>query len=87
MIGLTPFYYLLEGMLATVVHKQPVVCTPTEFATFVPPAGQTCEQWAGLYVRQNGGYIQDPTNTSLCQYCSYANGDQYVRQTGHSVLM
>jgi len=76
--GLTPFHYLLEGMLAVVVHGQPVVCTANEFAEFYPPQGQTCQQWAGPYVQQMGGYLQDPSNTTLCQYCIYANGDQYV---------
>ena len=76
--GLTPFHYLLEGMMSTVVHDQPVVCTPQEFATFYPPSGQTCQEWAGRYVQQIGGYLADPQNTTLCQYCQYANGDQYV---------
>jgi ATP-binding cassette subfamily G (WHITE) protein 2 (SNQ2) len=78
MIGLTPFHYLLEGMLSTVVHDQPVVCTENEFAMFYPPSGQTCQQWAGPYVAQVGGYLADPGNTTLCQFCAYANGDQYV---------
>jgi ATP-binding cassette, subfamily G (WHITE), member 2, SNQ2 len=78
MIGLTPFHYLLEGMLSTVVHDQPVVCTENEFALFYPPSGQTCQQWAGPYVAQVGGYLADPGNTTLCQFCQFANGDQYV---------
>lgn len=65
-------------MLAVVVHDQPVVCTTNEFAEFYPPQGQTCQQWAGPYVEQMGGYLQDPSNTTLCQYCQYANGDEYV---------
>ena len=61
-----------------VVHGQPVVCTANEFAEFYPPQGQTCHQWVGPYVQERGGYLQDPSNTTLCQYCQYANGDQYV---------
>jgi ABC-type multidrug transport system permease subunit len=76
--GLTPFHYLLEGMMSVVVHDQPVVCTENEFARFIPPQGQTCQQWAGPYIQQIGGYLSDPGNTTLCQYCQYANGDEYV---------
>jgi hypothetical protein len=64
--------------MSVVVHDQPVVCTENEFAQFIPPQGQTCQQWAGPYIQQIGGYLSDPGNTTLCQYCQYANGDQYV---------
>jgi len=77
-IGLTPFHYLLEGMLSAVVHDQPVICQPGEFAEFVPPPGQTCQQWTQPFIQQVGGYLADPSNTTLCQYCEYANGDQYA---------
>ena len=64
--------------MSAVVHDQPVVCPPGEFAEFVPPQGQTCQQWAQPYIQQVGGYLADPSNTTLCQYCEYANGDQYA---------
>jgi len=76
--GLTPFHYLLEGIVSAVVHDQPVICTETEFARIVPPRGETCQQWIGPYINQMGGYLQDPLNTTLCEFCRFANGDQYV---------
>jgi ATP-binding cassette, subfamily G (WHITE), member 2, SNQ2 len=69
-------------MMSVVVHDQPVICTQNEFAQFSPPQGMTCQQWAGPYVQQQGGYLQDPGNTTLCQYCQYANGDEYVFVSG-----
>src|SRR5579862_1246828 len=77
-LGLTLFHYLLEGMMAVVVHDQPIICLEHEFARFIPPQGQTCQQWAGSYIQQIGGYLQDPSNTTLCEYCQFANGDQYA---------
>jgi ABC-type multidrug transport system permease subunit len=76
--GLTPFHYLMEGIVSAVVHDQPVTCTDKEFARFVPPPGQTCEQWAGPYILKMGGYLKSPTNTTLCEFCRFVNGDQYV---------
>ena len=70
---------MLEGLLSTVIHDQPVICTEQEFARIVPSTGETCEQWLGPYVQEMGGYLQNPTNTTLCLYCRFANGDQYVR--------
>ena len=63
------------------VHDQPVVCADKEFGRIVPPVGLTCQQWIGPYIEKMGGYLEDPTNTSLCLYCRFANGDQYVRFT------
>ena len=77
-IALTPFHYLLDAMMAVVVHDQPVICNPEEFATFYPPQGQTCQQFVDSYIRIMGGYLQDPGNTTLCKYCQYANGDEFV---------
>jgi ABC-type multidrug transport system permease subunit len=67
--------------VATVVHDQPVTCTDVQFARIVPPLGQTCQQWIGPYITEAGGYLQDPTNSTLCLFCRFANGDEYVLST------
>jgi ABC-type multidrug transport system permease subunit len=76
--GLTPFHYLLEGIVSAVVHDQPVTCADKEFARLIPPPGQTCQNWMGPYMQQVGGYLRDPGNTTLCEFCRFSNGDQYV---------
>lgn len=81
MYWLTPFHYLLEALLATVLHNQPVQCAQNELARFEPPPGQTCESYAGAYVAQAGGYLQDASDGSgLCEYCTYSTGDQFGTQ-------
>ncbi|KAL5519561.1 SNQ2_2 [Sanghuangporus vaninii] len=74
---LTPFNYVLAGMLATELHGLEVVCRDDEFAVFSPPSGQTCQQWAGDFVNAFGGYLNNPNATSSCQYCQYRVGDEY----------
>lgn len=77
MYWLTPFTYLLEGMLALVTHNIPVVCDQNELATFSAPPGETCDSYAGPYVQQAGGYVTTLEN-GLCGICQYANGDEFA---------
>lgn len=77
MYWLTPFHYLLEGMLGVVTHKQQVKCVPREEARFRPPPGQTCQQYAGPFAQQAGGYVEQGAD-GLCNYCQYSTGDRFV---------
>ncbi|OJJ45430.1 hypothetical protein ASPZODRAFT_69926 [Penicilliopsis zonata CBS 506.65] len=77
MYWLTPFHYLLEGFLGVVTHNVPVRCVPREEARFTPPAGQTCQQYAGAYAQQAGGYVETGAD-GLCSYCLYSSGDKFA---------
>ncbi|KAL8822796.1 MAG: hypothetical protein Q9191_006477 [Dirinaria sp. TL-2023a] len=77
MYWLTPFHYLLEGFLGVATHGRKVTCASNEFARFSPPPGQTCQQYAGPYISQAGGYVQDGAN-GLCEFCQYATGDEFA---------
>ena len=77
MYWLTPLKYLLEGMLALLVHDVPVQCDQSELARFHPPPGQTCQSYAGPYVAQASGYVIT-LNDGLCGFCQYDRGDQYA---------
>lgn len=57
MYWLTPFHYLLEGLLSLVIHDQPIICTTDELAIFSAPPGQTCQSYAGPYASETGGYV------------------------------
>jgi len=77
MYWLTPFKYLLEGLLALVTHGIPVVCSDNELAKFSAPPGMTCQSYAGPYVTNNGGYVTTLSD-GLCGFCQYATGDQFA---------
>ncbi|KAJ5216103.1 uncharacterized protein N7498_002510 [Penicillium cinerascens] len=76
MYWLTPFHYLLEGLLGVVTHKVPVRCVAREEAYFSPPSGMTCQEYAGAYAREAGGYLSNAAN-GLCAYCQFSEGDQF----------
>ncbi|KAK4046639.1 ATP-binding cassette transporter snq2 [Microbotryomycetes sp. JL201] len=76
---LNPFTHIISAMVTTELHDLPVVCQDFEYSVFNPPAGQTCGEWAGPFVQAVGGYINNLSATSACQYCQYAVGDEFFK--------
>ncbi|OAQ66351.1 ABC transporter [Pochonia chlamydosporia 170] len=76
MYWLSPFHYLLEGFLGAAIHDQPVKCADNELARFSPPAGQSCQGYAGPFIKQAGGYVQNGSG-GMCEFCQYATGDEF----------
>ncbi|KIJ54162.1 hypothetical protein M422DRAFT_25123 [Sphaerobolus stellatus SS14] len=74
---ISPYTYALGGMLSTELHGLEIICDPDEFAIFNPPAGQTCLAWAGDFVSEVGGYLDNPNATEACKYCQYKVGDEF----------
>lgn len=81
MYYLSPFTYWISGMVSTMLHDRPVVCSATEMATFNPPLGQTCGQYlADFLATPTGevGSLQNPNDTDACRFCSISVADQYL---------
>ncbi|TBU62153.1 ABC-transporter [Dichomitus squalens] len=74
---LSPFTRTLSAMLSTELHGLVIRCKADELVSFTPPAGQTCQQWAGEFVTAFRGYLQNPNATDTCQYCQYSVGDDF----------
>ena len=77
MYWLTPFNYLLEGMLALLTNGVPIRCDTNELAIFSPPPGQDCQSYAGDFAQQSGGYVQTQPNGD-CGFCQYSSGTQFA---------
>ncbi|CAH0014693.1 unnamed protein product [Clonostachys rhizophaga] len=89
MYRVSPFTYLVSGMLSTAVAGAPVVCADNEFLSIIPPDGQTCQQYLNDYIngvagstlkidQPHGGYLQDPLATAECQFCPMASTDAFL---------
>ncbi|KAJ5589564.1 hypothetical protein N7537_012242 [Penicillium hordei] len=74
-----PMRYYFGATISSVLHKVEAVCKKTDLAIFDPPSGQTCGEYMHNYILSNPGYLEDPTATSLCEYCPYSNGDNYAQ--------
>ncbi|TEB14093.1 hypothetical protein FA13DRAFT_1805614 [Coprinellus micaceus] len=51
MYRLSPYTYLIEGLLGQALGKQLINCAPVEFVTLNPPSGLSCQDYmAALHV-------------------------------------
>jgi len=84
MYRLSPFTYIVGGMIPTGISMAPIVCSPQELIKFMPSTGQTCSEYMAPYLEMAGGYLVDPENMSGCEYCSASTTDDLLRQFGLS---
>ncbi|KAI8963365.1 ABC-2 type transporter-domain-containing protein [Daldinia sp. FL1419] len=80
MYPLTPFHYLLEAFVAVAIHDQPVNCKENELARFSPPSNMTCDTYVSSYIEHAGGRLVGTDADGYCQFCQYADGDEFGKQ-------
>ncbi|KAF5379148.1 hypothetical protein D9615_006042 [Tricholomella constricta] len=78
MYRLSPYTYLIEGLLGQAIGRQDLQCAPVEFVTLNPPSGQTCRQYLDAFMSAAGGYLTNPDASSDCQFCSVRSSDQFL---------
>ena len=86
MFRLSPFTWIIEGMMGNVIHDQPVQCEPKEFNVLYPPSGMSCDDYLGDFSwtfdkappeSRTGYYEQGPNGT--CHYCVMRHGEDYLQ--------
>ena len=74
-----PLSWVTRGLLGAMMHDLPVHCADDELVTFQPPQGQTCNEFAGEWLKTATGYIVNLDATTNCQYCTFKVGDEYLK--------
>ena len=86
MFRLSPFTWIVEGMMGNVIHDQPVQCESKEFNVLYPPSGMSCDDYLGDFSwtfdkappeSRTGYYEQGPNGT--CRYCVMRHGEDYLQ--------
>jgi ABC-type multidrug transport system permease subunit len=80
MYRVSPFTYLVSGMLATGVGRTTATCEAVEYLHLTPPSNTTCGDYMAEYISSFGGYLQDPKATSECSFCSISSTDTFLAQ-------
>ena len=85
MYRVSPFTYLVSGMLSTGIANAPVQCADIEILTFQPygfsgTANATCAEYAGPYLRAAGGYLTNPSALADCHVCPLSATNTYLVQ-------
>ena len=65
MYRLSPYTYLIEALLGQAIGKQPIQCSAVELVQITPPSGQTCAEYMGPYIATAGGYLTNPSASSV----------------------
>ncbi|TRM65094.1 ABC-2 type transporter-domain-containing protein [Schizophyllum amplum] len=76
----SPFTYLVGGMLPVGVANTEVHCSDIEFITVQPPSGQTCGDYLNTYITMAGSDLQNPDATSDCTICSVSSTNAFLAQ-------
>ena len=80
MYRISPFTYLIEGMLSTAVANTLVVCATNEYLKFSPSDGQTCQRYMNSYISSFGGYLEPGTaqSTTNCSFCQIRDTNTFL---------
>jgi ATP-binding cassette subfamily G (WHITE) protein 2 (PDR) len=79
MYHLSPFRYLVDGMLSVGIANVDVVCQAREILHLTPTIGKTCQEFMGPFVELAGGYLVDGSSTTDCQYCSVGKSNDLLK--------
>lgn len=74
----SPFTYLVDGLLSTGVANAAATCDTTEYLNFNPPAGQSCLEYMQSYINSTGGFLLDDAATTACQYCQVSETNTFL---------
>lgn len=68
MYHLTPFTYLIEGLVANALGGVAITCDPGQFNYLIPPSGQDCLSYLGPFTANGAGYAE--VVDGMCGYCA-----------------
>jgi len=80
MYRVSPFTYLVSGILSTGLANTNVQCADIEYLHFQPRSGQTCGEYMANYINAQGGYLENTSATSDCSFCTASSTNVYLEQ-------
>ena len=88
MYDVSPFRYLVGGMLATGIANTNLMCANNELVRFQPPPNMNCSTYTAPWHAANGGYLDDSTAGNMapqtCSYCSLSETNQFLEQVSYN---
>lgn len=78
MYRVSPFTYLVGGLITVGIARAPVECSSVELNVFDPLPNMTCGTYLQEFMSLAGGKLIDPEATSDCQYCQMETTDPFL---------
>lgn len=82
---LSPFTYIVGGLLIAAVSSTPVSCKPEQIVPIGAPPNMTCGEYLDPFISVAGGAVYNPsqqggglTEATLCQYCQLSESNFYL---------
>jgi ABC-type multidrug transport system permease subunit len=82
MYRLSPYTYLVSAILSIGIANTAVKCSPLELLQFEPLPNTTCGIYLAPYIKQLGGYLNNPNATMECEFCVVADTNTFLRGVG-----
>ena len=81
---LDPFTRLISGVVTTELQGREVDCANDELNRFTSPPGITCGEYMEEFFQSEDalGYLVDPEERDVCEYCAFASGEEFYSQFG-----
>lgn len=74
MYYVSPFTYLVDGMLSTGLANTKIECSSIEWRFLDPPNDKTC----GEYLTNFRGFIENPGDRAQCKICPESDTNSYL---------
>jgi ATP-binding cassette, subfamily G (WHITE), member 2, PDR len=86
MYRVSPFTYLVDGMMSVGLANTAAVCSDIEYLNFNPPSGMNCSAYLEPYISYAGGYLTNTTMgaTENCQFCPIADTNVFLTSLSSS---
>ncbi|OAA59699.1 ABC-2 type transporter [Niveomyces insectorum RCEF 264] len=78
MYRVSPFTYMVSGVLSAAVANAAVVCADNELLSFAPANGSSCGDYMAAYIQSNTGYLMDNGSTTECLFCPISETNNYL---------
>ncbi|KXT02246.1 hypothetical protein AC578_5083 [Pseudocercospora eumusae] len=81
MYRVSPFTYLVSGMLSAGLANAPLVCAPEEYLRFAPPQHMNCSDYLAPYIAERTGYLTPDSMSSMveCVFCTGSETNTFLK--------
>ncbi|KAH7417874.1 AtrD, ABC-transporter [Cadophora sp. MPI-SDFR-AT-0126] len=79
MYRVSPFTYLVSGMLSTGLANAKVICSDIEYLYVEPAEGSNCGEYFASFIETAGGYLTNANATTRCEFCTVADTNTLLR--------
>ncbi|KAF2216500.1 hypothetical protein CERZMDRAFT_93790 [Cercospora zeae-maydis SCOH1-5] len=81
MYRVSPFTYIVSGMLSAGLANAPLVCAPEEYLRFAPPRQVNCSDYLAPYIAEKTGYLTVDSMSSMveCVFCTGSETNTFLK--------